>query len=72
MGKEWFHGSISREEVLDLLTHSMTIYTSVHINMQHQVFVLYIILEGEVGSFLVRLSSVDQSERHYSLSLSSD
>ena len=25
--------------------------------------------EGKVGSFLVRLSSVDKSERHYSLSV---
>jgi Ras GTPase-activating protein 1 len=46
LGKEWYHGSISREEVLELLTH-----------------------KGNVGSFLVRLSSVEHSERHYSLSV---
>ncbi|CAI8014996.1 Ras GTPase-activating protein 1, partial [Geodia barretti] len=46
LGKVWFHDSISREEVVDLLTH-----------------------KGQVGSFLVRLSSVEKSERHYSLSV---
>ena len=31
LGKEWFHGSISREEVLDLLTHSEATGVYVHV-----------------------------------------
>ena len=33
------------------------------------VFLSLSLSEGQVGSFLVRLSSVDKSERHYSLSV---
>ena len=33
LGKEWFHGSISREEVLDLLTHSEATGVYVHVHM---------------------------------------
>ena len=33
LGKEWFHGSISREEVLDLLTHSEVTGVYVHVRI---------------------------------------
>ena len=44
---------------------------SIYMYMYNYIIIMYMCVsaEGSVGSFLVRLSSVESTERHYSLSV---